>query len=346
MNCKLDEEKLLRFFTSQTSDKEDSEYVNNLFCEDEKGEELRHVLLKQYYSLLSENDVNKKNLDHILHKIHYNINMIRTESRRSKVMNFMVKLAGIAAVIMIPIAIFWAVKNFISNNPQKETWVSIEAPAWTRAQFCLPDGTTGWLNSNSSLKYFGNYGSDRTVIIDGEAYFDVVTNETNPFRVEANGIELEVTGTKFNISSYQDENEIEVVLDEGKLMIRNNELYNQYTMNPHDLFVYNRDMKTISAQVVDPVKYISWTEGKLSFRNDPIDVVAKRLERWYNVDVVVDGNFPDDLRLRATFVDENLDEVLSLLKRSLPINYRIEKSQMLSDDVYAKKRVIIYKIQD
>ena len=342
MNNKTDEEKLMRFFSEQAPEKEDSEYVNSIFCEDKKGEELRHVLLKQFYSLLSENNVDEKDLDHILHEIHYNINMIRSESRRSKVLNFIKKFVRVAAVIMLPLAIFWGVKSFINTNQEKETWIAIEAPAWTRAQFSLPDGTTGWLNSNSSLKYFGNYSSDRKVIIDGEAYFDVITDETRPFRVDANGIELEVTGTKFNITSFQDENDIEVVLDEGKVLIKNTELLDAYTMNPNDMIVYNRVTKTMSTKVVDPGKYISWKEGKLSFRNDPIDVIAKRLERWYNVDVEIEGSFPDNLRLRATFIDENLEEVLYMLKLSLPVNYRIEKSYMGSDNIYTKKKVILY----
>ena len=64
--------------------------------------------------------------------------------------------------------------------------------------------------------------------------------------------------------------------------------------------------------------------GKLVFRNDPLDVIARRLERWYNIDVEINGNITEDLRLRATFIDEDLEEVLGLLRRSLPIEYRIE----------------------
>lgn len=323
-------------------EKEDSEYVNSMFCENEKDEELRHVLRKHFYSLVSENDVDEKDLDHILHKIHYNINCIQSESTRTKYLDFINKFIRVAAFIILPLAIFMGIKSFIKSSIEKETWIAIEAPAWTRAQFSLPDGTTGWLNSNSSLKYFGNYGSDRKIILNGEAYFDVITDETRPFRVEANGIELEVTGTKFNITSFQDENDIEVVLDEGKVLVKNTESFNAYSLEPNDMIVYNKVMKTMSKKVVEPEKYISWIEGKLSFRNDPIEVVAKRLGRWYNIDVEIIGNIPDDLRLRATFIDENLDEVLYMLKRSLPVNYRIEKSFMGSDSIYTKKKVILY----
>ena len=233
------------------------------------------------------------------------------------------------------------VKGYIKTNIEKETWIAIEAPPWTRAQFSLPDGTTGWLNSNSSLKYFGNYSSDRKIILNGEAYFDVITDKKRPFRVDANGIELEVTGTKFNITSFQDENDIEVVLDEGNVLVKNTESLNAYTLKPNEMIVYNKVMKTMSTKVVQPEKYISWTEGKLSFRNDPIEVVARRIGRWYNVNVEMQGYFPENLRLRATFIDESLEEVLYMLKLSLPVDYKIEKSYMGSDNIYTKKKVII-----
>ena len=112
-------------------------------------------------------------------------------------------------------------------------------------------------------------------------------------------------------------------------------------MRPNDLVIYDKTLKDFSTEVVHTQKYLSWTEGKLIFRNDPLDVIARRLERWYNIDVEVNGCLAEDLRLRATFVDESLEEVLDLLKRSLPIVYRIEDRNLLPNGIYPKKKVII-----
>jgi ferric-dicitrate binding protein FerR (iron transport regulator) len=112
-------------------------------------------------------------------------------------------------------------------------------------------------------------------------------------------------------------------------------------MKPNDLVVYDKSHMTFSTEVVQPQKYCSWTEGKLVFRNDPLDVIARRLARWYNVEVEIDERLTEDIRWRATFIDENLEEVLSFLKRSLPVDYRIENSDLLPDETYVKKKVII-----
>jgi ferric-dicitrate binding protein FerR (iron transport regulator) len=114
-----------------------------------------------------------------------------------------------------------------------------------------------------------------------------------------------------------------------------------FTMNPNDLLIYDKPGKDFSTEVVQPHKYLSWTEGKLVFRNDPLDVIARRLERWYNIDVEVDFISHEDLRLRATFIDENLDQVLNLLKRSLHVSYKIENGYIQTDGVFRKTKVII-----
>jgi ferric-dicitrate binding protein FerR (iron transport regulator) len=132
-----------------------------------------------------------------------------------------------------------------------------------------------------------------------------------------------------------------VVLEEGKLLFNNREMNKSFTMNPNDLLIYDKPGKDFSTEVVQPHKYMSWTEGKLVFRNDPLDVIARRLERWYNIDVEVDFISSEDLRLRATFIDENLEQVLNLLKRSLHVSYKIENGYIQTDGVFRKTKVII-----
>jgi len=323
----------------------DSSYVDKVFCDDEKKDELHKLLSKQFDELLPEDDSEKKDLDHILYRIHYDINTRLSTQKISLPYNIIRWTLRIAGVMILPLIIFIGIKNFKETNLQKESWVEIKAPAWTRAQFGLPDGTTGWLNSNSSVRYSGNFVSERQVYVKGEAFFDVFKNEEKPFTVNTDEVVIKVLGTRFNISSYDNENNVEVVLEEGKLELVNKELSKTYTMKPNDLVVYNKVLKDISTEVVQPQKYLSWTEGKLIFRNDPMDIVARRLERWYNIEVETKGCVVKDLRWRATFIDEGLEEVLELLKRSLPVNYKIVERDIKSDDTYAKRKVIIY-LQD
>jgi transmembrane sensor len=336
----FDSEKLESFFKGDYSDK-DASYVDEVFCDSDKEKELKHLLLRQFYELLPEDNVDKKSLDHILYKIHYDINS-RLSVRKTRSFDNIIKWSfRIAGVLILPLLIFIGIRTFKETNLKKEAWIEIKAPAWTRAQFTLPDGTSGWLNSNSSVKYNGNFSSDRQVTLKGEAFFDVFKDKNRPFIVNANEVTLSVLGTRFNIASYENEKHVEVVLEEGKLVFNDREMNKSYTMKPNDLIVYDKALKDFSTTEVEPQKYLSWTDGKLVFRNDPLDVIARRLERWYDIDVEVNGCLAEDLRLRATFVDESLEQVLYFLKRSLPINYSIENHGLKPDETYAKKKVII-----
>jgi transmembrane sensor len=336
----FDSEKIDRFFKGEYSDK-DASYVDEVFCDKNKEKELEHHLRRQWLELSGDNNASDRNLDQILYKIHYDINTMLSVQKAGPFDNLMRWTLRIAGVLIIPLLIILGIQTYKNSYLKKETWVEIKAPAWTRAQFVLPDGTTGWLNSNSSIKYNGEFIADRKITLKGEAFFDVSKDAKRPFVVNTNEIKVTVLGTQFNIASYENEKTAEVVLEEGKLMFNDREMRKSYTMKPNDLIVYDKILKDFSTEIVQPQKYISWTEGKLVFRNDPLDVIARRLERWYNIDVEVNVLSAEGIRWRATFIDESLEEVLNLMKRSLHINYQIENRELKPDETFAKKKVII-----
>jgi transmembrane sensor len=337
----LDDEKLKDFFNGKFSEK-DEEYVNGLFTDETKKQELKRILSKQFDELLSDDEIEEKNLDHILYRINFDINSKRG-SQKAVLFDKILKWGlRIASLIVLPVLIFSGIRTIRESALKKETWVEINAPAWTRAQFTLPDGTVGWLNSNSSLKYSGSFNLDRQVTLNGEAYFDVFKDKKRPFIVNTNEVFVKVLGTRFNIASYENESGVEVVLEEGSLVFNIKNLNKSCTMVPNDLITYDRTVQDFSKETVQPQKYLSWTEGRLEFRNDPLDIISRRLERWYNIDIELNVNLKDDPRLRATFVNEGFEEVLDLLRRSLPIDYKVEKGNLLPDGTYTKTKVKIF----
>jgi transmembrane sensor len=336
----IDGKRISRYFENNFSG-DDADFVNNIFCDDNKEKELKSLLSKQFYRSLSDKDVEEKDLNHILYRIHYDINSGNSEKRSWSFKKIINLTSKIAAILLLPALIYIGIDQNKDKYLEKETWVEIKAPAWTRAQFSLPDGTTGWLNSNSSIKYNGKFISDRQVTLSGEAFFDVFKDPERPFVVNTIDVVVKALGTRFNVASYCDENNIEVVLEEGKLLFNERGKDETLTMKPNDLVVFDKNLRDYSTEEVQTHKYLSWTEGKLVFRNDPLDVIARRLGRWYNIDVEVTGNVTDDLRLRATFIDESFEQVLTLLKRSLPINYRIEYGDINPDGTYKKTKAII-----
>ncbi len=338
VNKKFDIENINRYYKGDYSEEDQSNIVE-IFTNNDKVKELEKLLRKQWYELLSKKDLKEVNLDHILYKLNYKINCQASHSNLSNLFSW---FSRVAAILILPLMIYTGIHFYRSVNKASPYWVEIQAPAWTRSQFILPDGTHGWLNSNSSIKYNGEFYSSREVTLDGEAFFDVKKDDKKTFKVYTGGINVTVLGTRFNIASYKDEKSIEVVLEEGSLLFEKEN--SSYLMKPKDYIIYDKKLNNITISSVEPETYSSWTIGQLVFRNDSLDVIARRLERCYNVDVEVRGNFANQPRLRATFIDESIEEVLKLLKLSLPITYEIKPPQIKQDGTYSKTKVIITSI--
>jgi len=338
-NLKLDKDRIERFFKGEGID-EDNEYIRKIFCDETINDELETLLIKQWYESTGEDTATEKNLDHILYRTHYDINTCFNKSGK-KMTGFIKWIARIAAILLLPVSVYIGIHLYNKAETFGLTWTEISAPAWTRVKFTLPDSTIVWLNSKSSIKYKGNYLSKRMVILDGEAYFDVYNDKKSPLSVNIDKLTVIALGTKFNVASYYDENNLEIVLVEGELLVNDTGSGRMVQMVPDELITYNKERDKFNSEYVQTQAYTSWTEGKLVFRNDPIDIIARRLGRWYNVDVDIKGNNFDNVRLRATFVDENLEEVLYYLKLSLLIDYKIIEGGLIEGNSYSKKKVEI-----
>lgn len=328
-------------YFSEDKPAEDSSRITRLFCDEDNKNELRKILQRQFSEILSDKDEPSKNLDHILFRIHYNINTSVQKKEYPRTL-FLKWTFRVAAAILLPLLVFWGIKGKIYDSYRISSYAEIHAPAWTRTSFILPDGTSGWLNSKSSIRYNVDFKRNRNVELTGEAFFDVETDPKNTFTVNAGEISVKVHGTRFNIASWENEDNIEVVLEEGKIELSRLHADSSIFLGPNELAVYSRQGKDFSREVVETGKYISWTEGKLVFRNDPPSVIERRLERWYDVDIEVVGSPDQDFRLRATFVDESLEDVLGILKKSMGFDFTIGKQVMDPNNTYEKRKVTIF----
>lgn len=194
----------------------------------------------------------------------------------------------------------------------------------------LADGTTVYLMSGSSLTYPSSFSKQniRNVELKGEAFFDVAKDKEHPFIVDLGAIGVKVVGTSFNISNYEENRDIDVVLKTGKIDLFEGAYspdVESVGILPNQLASYSKSNKQIVVKDVDPEKYTSWTEGTLMFVDDPLSVVFQRLEQWYNVEIdVLDpdiNNFQFTMKIKS----ENLDQILDMLRFSTPFRYEMHR---------------------
>ena len=339
------EVELIERYISGKADTNDVVIVESLFAHGQGNFDLRNHIEKEWESdhqktTPSEQDLNRM-LDHVYH-------MIRNkENQKRKLLIHRVThiYSKVAAILLLPLIIaggatFGYFDKLSKTTTEQSVSSVIHAPMGARVSFNLPDGTVGWLNSGSSLTYSLPFNNNRKIALNGEAWFDVVHYEKSPFEIIAGNSKVKVLGTSFNVSAYRG-GYIEVVLQNGKVEFYHGNLSQKITMIPSQKLVFN-DGK-IDLTITDPSKYKAWTDGKLVFRGDNMAEVAGRIERWYNVKVILADQNLKKYSFRATFEDDSLEEVLHLLSLTSPITYKIAPRVIKPDGTFEKVNVTLYE---
>ena len=327
-----------------TADTTDTLWVEERFASGLEDYGLRNHLEAEWENTQQENGVSEVDLSHLLNLIHHQIRKREDHQKRTALHRITAVYSKVAAILLLPLMLAGSLMFIYRGTFQpKGQLVSsqIYAPLGSRVSFSLPDGTTGWLNSGSTLSYSMPFGDKRNVALEGEAWFDVAHNPKKPFEIRTVKSTVQVLGTSFYLSAYRDEQYVEVVLQQGKVMFSDSSNTHKVTLLPSERLVF-RDGKVVVSQA-DPLKYKAWTAGKLVFRGDDMAEVARRIERWYNVKVSFTDHELEQFSFRATFEDDSLEDVLKLLSLTSPIGYRILPCELNVNGTYQKEKVILFK---
>jgi len=230
----------------------------------------------------------------------------------------------------VVIAYFENNKLIYSNsNNYKPEHHQLTVPNGKIFSVVLSDGTAVSINSGSTIKYFSTVfdSKARYVYLNGEAYFDVTKNKELPFIVRTNNMNVKVLGTKFNVSSYRDNINPSVFLEEGSVgLTKANEVFNSeksLIIKPNQRVVLENERFSIYEEVSSE-KYIAWRKRQLLFKNDRFEDIVKRLERFYNLSIEFDSNSLKDNRYTGKFSTESISEVLDVFKELSYFKYIIK----------------------
>ncbi|MGW9685326.1 FecR family protein [Flagellimonas sp. 2504JD1-5] len=210
----------------------------------------------------------------------------------------------------------------------------LTVPLGKKFDLVLSDGTQVKVNAGSTIKYPIQFieGESRQVEVWGEAYFDVTKDENHPFLVNANNIQVKVLGTKFNVSSYPEDDAINTVLVEGSVQLfdsENNNAQNSFVIAPNQKASWNKEMGKMTIEEVDTSIYTSWINGRIVFKNTPFKNIRKKLERRYNVVIVNHNASLDEKFYNASFDIETIHQVMEAFRENYDIDYTITNNQII-----------------
>lgn len=195
---------------------------------------------------------------------------------------------------------------FQSPTPSSQT-LQCYAPYGQRKTLTLSDGSTVTLNSGSTLVYSDNYKKgNREVVLIGEAKFEVTKNPHQPFIVKANGFDVQVLGTVFNVNAYPENPEPSVTLESGVVKILHND--EEYLLAPDQMACLGQDA-LFHISNVEAEKEMLWTTGGFAFRQASITDICSYMERTYGINVQCNTLLP---KYKDTSITARRDAQLTL----------------------------------
>ncbi|WP_207423277.1 FecR family protein [Desertivirga brevis] len=211
-----------------------------------------------------------------------------------------------------------------SNQSAKAAYNTITTPKGGKFVILLPDGTKVWLNAASSLHYPTAFkGKERRVELDGEGYFEVAKNKAKPFHVEADGTDVEVLGTHFNISSYSQDQNFKTTLLEGAVKV--SRANNSIVLKPsQQARLSGADGSLLREPNVDIEEVMAWKDGLFRFKNAELKDIMQEIQRWYDVDVKYEGNLPEAQFTGFISRKVSISSVLKMLEPGVGVQFSLE----------------------
>ena len=197
------------------------------------------------------------------------------------------------------------VYQYMSN--QENICFETSAPLGARSKVSLSDGSVIWLNAGSSLSYNKDFSDKfREVYLKGEAYFEVTPDSLKPFVVKSESLNVKVLGTTFNVRTYEDENLVNVVLRTGRVDVSlNGSNQKVIELQPNEKLSYNKVNKELEKIPVNADDVCEWVNGKMKFTKVPFGILAKDLERRYNVKIVIESKSLREEAFTGSFTSEH-----------------------------------------
>lgn len=249
---------------------------------------------------------------------------IQKEESKKRNRRFWVRTAPVAAAITLFLLI-GSLLFLKINSPEQPIEYFTYIAGDHSSNFTLADGSKVTLNKNSKLTYTNQFGKKlRDVALTGEAFFEVTKDPSKVFEVKMNNASIKVLGTKFNVKA-SSKNEIVATLVEGSIRFESGE--QKVQLSPSQQLTFNGENRKLQVQNVETESYTAWKDGLVKYKSCPLQEVITSLASRYNTKIIIENSRFKDVVVSGAFSSEqNVEEALNVISRSLPVKWSKEKN--------------------
>lgn len=234
-----------------------------------------------------------------------------------------------AAIIILSFSVGALLFCFSGQTSSSDQLASISSPRGQITSLTLFDGTTVWLNSETTIKYSSNFNKkEREVFVEGEAYFEVIHNDKIPFIVNAGVSKVKVHGTTFNVKAYPSDNFIETVLIEGKVefITKNKSVF----LCPNEKIILSTEKGTLHKEHADVEKASAWKKGKYYYNNEKLSIIIQQIQRWYDTEFIFNENELSNLTFTGVVNREkSIEYNLKLIELTNKIKFELQNGAII-----------------
>jgi transmembrane sensor len=258
------------------------------------------------------------------------INLAMGENK-SKTRQLVIWSISIAASLLLLAGLYSIFKPDVLKIENQELVSVVTEKTSDSRMLVLPDSSVVWLNKSTTIKYPPKFAqNERRVILSGEAYFEVSKNAKRPFIIEAGNTETKVIGTSFNLRAYENENEVKIVVNSGKVEFgAKNENSKKVILTKNFAALYDKNSTNLQKTDSYDINYQSWKTGILSFYNANLLDVCNTIENYYNKKIIIESPQLERLKFSATFNNQELEEVVKLIAQTLDIDFQLKNDSVL-----------------
>jgi transmembrane sensor len=353
---KITFESLVRFIEGDP-DKESAQLIKKWMDSDPENMKL-FIRLKEIWQRRSEIDeisreVVDRDFEVVISRIKSGRRGINFHAVSGKpfIRNLIKAAAAVAVVVAITGAYFAGRSGSLLSGTAEVGYNELIVPKGQRSKVVLSDGTSVWVNAGSKLRFPGEFqGNTREVWLDGEGYFNVAKDSLRLFYVHTEDLDIKVHGTTFNLKAYSVEDIIETTLVEGLISIetKNSAFGKDIYLKPNHKAIYIKNesafiTEEIKREIPAPIKVkkvllsqplniqpvISWTEGKLIFSDEPLSGIASKLERRYDVKIIIADSKIGNIKYTGVLKSISIEQALNAIKLTTDITYSIRDSSII-----------------
>jgi ferric-dicitrate binding protein FerR (iron transport regulator) len=301
----------INYFKGQLSESQEKDLLDWVELSEENYQEL--LSERKLWDILILSDASKNRESD---------NDFEQTSRFRRVIYNVGKVAAIF-IVAFGLGILFKTNSGLQNPTTK--FNKIEVPRGQRVLITLVDGTKVWLNAKSKFIFPDHFEkNNRTIQLDGEAYFDVVHNEKVPFIVKTSKYQVKVLGTRFNVNAYQNSANFETTLVEGRVILQTNDPGSlAIELKPDEQYSEDSGTGKFEIKKVAAKENITWIDGVYTFNDQSFSSIIQRLERYYDTKIVV--NYPEllDYRFTGKFrYRDSLTMILDVVKHNKAFTYK------------------------